>query len=72
MPPRDALKLFATALLALEQKGVPDPGRRLAMLRGWQTATLVVKNGELTAEPTSLRSGPSPRLAPSISSICPA
>jgi hypothetical protein len=50
VPPRDALKLFATARLALEQTGVAEPGRRLAMLRGWQTATLIVKNGELTAE----------------------
>lgn len=48
LPPRDSLKLFATALLALEQEGVPDPGRHLAMIRGWQTATLVVKRSELT------------------------
>jgi hypothetical protein len=50
VPPRDTLKLFATVLLALEQNGVAEPGRRLAMLRGWQTVTLIVKNGELTAE----------------------
>jgi hypothetical protein len=50
VPPRDALKLFATVRLALEQNGVTEPGRRLAMLRGWQTVTLIVKNGELTAE----------------------
>ncbi|HYG87831.1 MAG TPA: hypothetical protein VD978_16350 [Azospirillum sp.] len=50
VPPRDALKLFATARLALEQNGVAEPGQRLAMLRGWQTVTLIVKNGDLTAE----------------------
>jgi hypothetical protein len=49
VPPRDPLKLFATAVVALEQEGVADPGTRLAMIRGWQTATLVVKNGELSA-----------------------
>jgi hypothetical protein len=49
VPPRDPLKLFATAIVALEREGVADPGRRLAMIRGWQTATLVVKNGELSA-----------------------
>jgi hypothetical protein len=49
VPPRDPLKLFATAVVALEHEGVPDPGSRLAMIRGWQTATLLVKNGDLTA-----------------------
>jgi hypothetical protein len=49
VPPRDPLKLLATAAVALEREGVPDPGARLAMVRGWQTATLVVKNGELGA-----------------------
>ena len=44
-PPRDGLKLFATALAALEHLGVPDPPRRLAWVRGWQAATLVLKNG---------------------------
>jgi SAM-dependent methyltransferase len=48
LPPRDALKLFATAVAALEASGVPDPGARLAMIRGWKTATLLVKNGPFT------------------------
>jgi len=50
LPPRDALKLFATAVVALEKGGVRDPGARLAMIRNWNTATLIVKNGELTAQ----------------------
>ncbi len=50
LPPRDALKLFATALVALERENVRDPGARLAMIRNWNTATLIVKNGELTAQ----------------------
>ena len=50
LPSRDALKLFATAALALEQRGVAEPRRRLAMIRGWKTTTLIVKNGDLTAQ----------------------
>ncbi len=50
VPPRDALKLFATAVVGLERAGVADPGRRLAMVRGWRTVTLLVKNGSFSAE----------------------
>ena len=50
LPPRDALKLFATAVVALEKGDVRDPGARLAMIRNWNTATLIVKNGELTPQ----------------------
>jgi MFS family permease len=49
LPPRDTLKLFATAVTALEASGVRDPGARLALIRSWKTATLVIKNGALTA-----------------------
>ncbi len=48
LPPRDSLKLFATALEALRRAGVSEPGRRLAMLRGWNTVTLLVANGDFT------------------------
>jgi len=50
MPPRDALKMFATAVAALRGSGVGNPGDRLAMIRGWNTATLLVKNGPFTAD----------------------
>ena len=50
LPPRDALKLFAAAVLALERSGVTDPGSRLALIRSWKTSTLLVKNGALTSE----------------------
>ena len=49
LPPRDALKLFATATVALERRGVAEPGRQLALVRSWRTATLVVKNSAFTA-----------------------
>ena len=48
LPPRDALKLFATAVVALERDGVLQPGKRLALIRGWKTSTLLVKNGEFS------------------------
>jgi hypothetical protein len=49
LPPRDTLKLFATAVAALERRGVTDPGRQLALIRSWRTATLVVKASPFTA-----------------------
>ncbi len=41
-PPRDAIKLFATAVEALRRVDVPDPGRHLALVRSWNAATLIV------------------------------
>lgn len=49
LPPRDALKLFATAVTALERSGVTNPGARLVMIRGWKTVTLLLKNSDFTA-----------------------
>lgn len=49
VPPRDLLKLAATAMTGLEREGVATPGQRLALIRGWQTGTLIVKNGDFTA-----------------------
>jgi spermidine synthase len=48
LPPRDSLKLIATALDALARSGVAEPGRQLALLRSWTTTTLIAKNGSLT------------------------
>jgi spermidine synthase len=50
LPPRDGLKLFGTAAVALERQGVSDPGARLAMIRSWSTTTLLVKHGPLTTQ----------------------
>lgn len=56
LPPRDALKLFATARQALSEAGVPEPGASLAMIRSWNTATLLVKRGPFgAAELAALR-----------------
>jgi hypothetical protein len=49
LPPRDASKLFATAVDALRQADSrKDPGQRLMMIRGWKTSTLLVKQGDVT------------------------
>lgn len=55
-PPRDSLKLFATAVEALHGSGISDPGQSLAMIRSWNTSTLLAKNGELSdADIVSIR-----------------
>lgn len=50
VPPRDELKLFATAVEALERSGVEVPGERLVLIRGWSTSTLLVKRGAVAAD----------------------
>jgi len=61
-PPRDTIKLFATAIAALEAHvatgpGATDPGERLVLLHGWNTSTLLLKNGPFTeAEIAALHS----------------
>ena len=48
LPPRGSLKLFAGAIAALEASGADNIKRRLALIRGWQTSTLLIKNGEFS------------------------
>ncbi|HHB12046.1 MAG TPA: SAM-dependent methyltransferase, partial [Chromatiales bacterium] len=56
VPPREGIKLFATAVAALEARGIAEPGRHLAWLRGWRTATLLVSQRPLEpAQITALR-----------------
>lgn len=50
LPPKDTLKLLATAVESLRQSGVKDPARRLLLIRGWQTSTLLIKNSDVTEE----------------------
>jgi SAM-dependent methyltransferase len=42
LPPRDGLKVFATAVEALQRKGVRQPGDHLLMIRSWNTTTLLL------------------------------
>jgi spermidine synthase len=50
LPPRDSLKLIAAAAEALRRSGAPDPDKRVAMIRSWNTATILVRNGAFTPE----------------------
>jgi hypothetical protein len=50
LPPRDSLKLVATIIAALREAGVANPGERLAVIRSWNTVTVLVKNGALLPE----------------------
>ncbi|MGI9569155.1 MAG: SAM-dependent methyltransferase, partial [Desulfobulbia bacterium] len=50
LPPRDTLKLFATATTVLRQMGVTSPEKSLILIRSWQTSTLLIKNGMFTNE----------------------
>jgi hypothetical protein len=49
VPPRDTLKLFATVVEGLERSGVERPGEQLVLVRSWNTSTLLVKRGAVTA-----------------------
>ena len=48
-PPRDMIRLFGTAVVALEQSDGTVPAQQLAMIRGWRTGTLLIKKGTFNA-----------------------
>ncbi len=48
LPPRQSLKLLATAVAALEAAGAAAPEERLLMIRGLTTMTLLVKERAIT------------------------
>ncbi len=48
LPPRDLVKLAATASAALAARGVADPGNHLALIRSWKTGTLLVSEAPLS------------------------
>ncbi len=50
LPPREMPKLVATVAAALRVRGVDDPGAHMLVLRGWQTATLLVGNAPVTSD----------------------
>jgi len=49
VPPRDSLKLAGTLIDAMRRLGTVEPGRRLVVVRNWNTVTLLAKNGEFSA-----------------------
>jgi len=50
LPPSEELRAAAIAVAALEQAGVRDPARQLVAFRSFQTMTLLVQQGEFTAD----------------------
>ena len=44
-PPRDNIKILAMAIEAIEEQKKDVPAQSIIMIRSWQTATLLVKNG---------------------------
>jgi len=53
VPPRDEPKLLTTVINALKDAHVRQPGQQIIMIRGWQTSTLIVKNGTISTEEIS-------------------
>ena len=50
MPPKDTLKLLATAVEACKALKLNNPEQRMVLIRSWQTSTLVVKNGPFSEQ----------------------
>ncbi len=48
LPPRDTLKLFATAIDALKRSGIERPEEHLLLIRTLQTSTLLIKRSPIT------------------------
>ncbi|MDP8248972.1 MAG: hypothetical protein P9M00_12590 [Candidatus Tritonobacter lacicola] len=50
IPPTDSIKLFSTAISALGELGVPDPGAHLAFTRSWSTGTVLISKQKLSGD----------------------
>jgi hypothetical protein len=48
VPPRDSLRVLATALEALRRSGAARPGRNVLFIRSWNTATVVASKVPFT------------------------
>jgi len=47
-PPRDGIKLFATAVESLKEMGIKDPSSHLIFIRSWSTSTLLIGSSPFT------------------------
>ena len=54
IPPRQGLKLAAMGIGAMRAQGMLRPSHRMIMIRGWQTFTLLLKNGDVTPDEVAL------------------
>lgn len=51
LPPRDSLRVFITAISALDKDpAIAEPSRHLAYVRGWKTATLLITRSPITPD----------------------
>jgi spermidine synthase len=50
LPPRDTLKIIATAVAALKETGIRDIDQHLAVIRGWQTSGVLIKKDSFSTE----------------------
>ena len=50
LPPRDTLKIIATAIAALKEMGVREIDQHLAVIRGWQTSGVLIKKNNFSTE----------------------
>jgi hypothetical protein len=50
VPPRDGVKLLATAVAACRDSGIDDPAQHIAMLRSWNNATVLVTREPMREE----------------------
>ena len=48
LPPRDTLKLLATAIKGLKGVGISDPENHLVIIRSWQSSSLLIKKSVFT------------------------
>lgn len=48
-PPRTELRLIATMITAMEESGIREPTRHLALIRSWGTLCLIVKQEPLSS-----------------------
>ncbi|MFO7708361.1 MAG: hypothetical protein R6V84_09325 [Desulfobacterales bacterium] len=51
LPPADSLRLWSAARQALAEAGVEEPGKCLAVLRNWDTFTLIMAANPIAAAP---------------------
>ena len=49
LPPRDGIKLFATAVESLQELGVENISSQLIFLRSWATSSLLIKGSPFTS-----------------------
>lgn len=50
LPPRDGLKMIATASAALHNSGIENPADHLVMIRSWNTSTLMARNQPFSSD----------------------